>query len=338
MTRKGTIGIDIGGTKTLFALFDEKFNVVEEIKVKTQVERGEKAFTDRLTENVETLVEKARKKGITLLGVGVGCAGFVDREKGSLKVSPNIPFLKGYPFRTKISKLTGANVYLANDVQAGLWGEHQLGAAKGRNHVIGIFLGTGIGGAIIIDGRLYLGATGIAGDIGNYLMHPVGAGTGSDREGVLDDIASRTAIAGEAATLAAKQWAPHLLKDAGTDVAKIRSGDLASAIEKGDDRIEELVKSRARLVGIALSNMVDFLNPEMVVLGGGLVEAMPALILKEVRAGIEGSATAEAREGLEVVTAKLKGHAVTAGAAKFALDLFVSSQTDLQPAGSAPRG
>jgi len=325
MAKKGIIGIDIGGSKTLFALFDDKFEVVEEIKVKTQPEKGEKAFTDRLTENVNTLLDKAKRKDLALVGVGVGCAGLVDPAKGTMKFSPNIPFLKGYPFATRLSKLTGANVAVANDVQAGLWGEFRLGAAQGRKHVIGIFIGTGIGGALIVDGQLYLGTGGLAGNIGNYLMHPVGGGTGSEREGILDDIASRTAIAGAAATLAYKQWAPALFKDVGADVARIKSGNIAAAIEKGDKKIEELVKSRARIVGIALSNMVDFLNPDMVVLGGGLVEAMPALILKEVRAGIDENATPEARDALEVVVAKLKGHAVTTGAAKLAFDTFLSS-------------
>jgi glucokinase len=133
-------------------------------------------------------------------------------------------------------------------------------------------------------------------------------------------------MAGEAARLASKQWAPHLLKTVGTDISNIRSGQLADAIENGDKSIEDLVRGRARMVGIALSNMVDFINPEIVLLGGGLVEAMPDLIRKEVKTGIEEHATPEALDGLQVVVAKLKGHAVTTGAAKLALDVFGSNQ------------
>ncbi len=331
MPKRGTIGIDIGGTKMLFALFDEKFAVIDEIKLKTQPDKGEKLFTQSLNESIEALMKLARKKELVLVGVGVGCAGAVDPDKGTMRGSLNIPFLKGYPFRTKLTKMTGANVYISNDVQAGLYGEHQLGAAVGTKHVIGVFLGTGIGGALILDGKLHLGAKGRAGDIGHYMVNPMGALAGSDRHSVLDDVASRTAIAGEAATLAAKQWAPHLLKAAGTDVKEIKSGDLAAAIESGDKSIEELVRSRARIVGIALSNMVDFLNPEMVVLGGGLVEAMPTIIRQEVEKGIEDHTTDEVREGLKVVVAKLKGHAVTTGAAKLALDTFMSSQRGPEP-------
>src|SRR5205814_1713198 len=124
----------------------------------------------------------------------------------------------------------------------------------------------------------HLGANGHAGDIGHYLIQPWGSAAGSDRIGILDDVASRVAIAGDAAAIAAKHSAPHLLKEAGTDVADIKSSELAEAVEKGDKAIENLVRSRAKIVGIVLSNLVDFINPDTVVLGGGLVDAMPELI------------------------------------------------------------
>jgi glucokinase len=264
--------------------------------------------------------------------VGVGCAGHVDFEKGALTDSPNIPFLPGYPLRAKIAKLTGTSVHILNDCHAGLYGEHQLGAAAGLKQVIGIFMGTGLGGALIVEGNLFTGASGYAGDIGHYLLSPVGPLGGSDRDGTLDELASRSAIAGEAATLAAKQWAPHLAEKAGTDVTNICSSDLAESIEQGDKRVEELVRSRAKIVGIALSNLVDFLNPEMIVLGGGMVEAMGGIIKREVEEGIRAHITEAASKALKVATAKLKHLAVAAGAAKMALDVYLASSNRPLPA------
>jgi glucokinase len=140
-------------------------------------------------------------------------------------------------------------VRLSNDVHnAALYGEHKLGAAVGCKHLVGIFLGTGIGGAIIIDGKLYLGATGHAGNIGHYLLQPLGPLAGSDRGGQLDTIASRAAIAGEAAALATKRKAPHLLDSVGTDVKKITSTALADAIEQGDADSRQPLASSARAV------------------------------------------------------------------------------------------
>jgi hypothetical protein len=120
--------------------------------------------------------------------------------------------------------------------------------------------------------------------------------------------------------LAAKNWAPHLLKSAGTDVAKIRSSAFADAIRAGDKTIEELVRSRVRIVGIVLSNIVDFLSPQMIVLGGGLTDAMPKIVSERVTAGIRAHGSPAASGNLKVVTARHRSHAVTIGAAKFALD------------------
>lgn len=322
MATRGSIGIDIGGTKSLFALFDEKFNLVMEVKETTHPEKGGgRSFRKMAKGAVAKLLKEAKKRGIKVACLGVGCAGSIDSDKAAVRRSPNAAFLKDLSFRTFFKPiLEKAEVHALNDVQAGLYGESQLGAAQGRKNVLCIFIGTGIGGAVMFDGRLYQGATGAAGDIGNYLLHPIGSLSGSARQGVLDDVASRTAIAGDAAALAVKRWAPELKKLVGTDVLEIKSGDLAAAISKGDKSIEDLVRSRARVIGIVLSNLVDFLNPDMVVLGGGLVDAMPKIFRNEVMKGIKAHTTKEALRGLEVVATKLAGHAVTVGAAKFAWD------------------
>jgi glucokinase len=319
MVKLASIGVDIGGTKTLFGLFDPDFKLVDEIKVKTGDIHSAKEFKEILSSSLTDLSKKAAKPGLTLGAVGIGCAALLG-DDGSVKSAANIPFLEGFALRSVVAKITSLNVAVLNDANAALYGEHQLGAAVGRRHILGIFIGTGVGGALIIDGKLYLGASGIAGDIGHYLLQPFGPLSGSDRHGVLDDVASRPAIAGEAAALALKHAAPQLEKIAGTDVSKMRSGVLAEAIAKGDKEIESLVRSRSQMLGIVLSNMVDFLNPEMVVLGGGFTDAMPELVREEVEAGIRAHSTKEAAHGLKVVAAALKSHAATTGAAKFALD------------------
>ena len=319
---RATLGIDIGGTKSLYALFDERFEIVAQEKLRTHPDKGGvKAFTRGMRGAVEALLKAARKEGLRVRAVGVGCAGDIDMREGVVRSAPNLAFLKDYPFRARLEKLTGAKVFVGNDVQAGLYGEFRLGAARKARHVIGIFLGTGVGGALIIDGRIHRGATGLAGDIGNYVLH-ASAPTEDSRREVLDMVASRPAIAGGAAALASKRWAPHLREVAGTDVTDIRSNDLAESIRRGDKAVEKLVRSRIAVVGAAISNFVDFINPDMVVLGGGMVEAMPALVRREVRKAIEGHATPKAAKAARVVVARLHDHAVTAGAAKLALDML----------------
>jgi glucokinase len=320
---RGYLGIDIGGTKSLYALFDESFEVLAEKKLRTHPDKGgAAAFSRALAGAIKSMQSQARRHKLEIKRVGVGCAGDIDLKRGVVRASPNLAFLDGYPLRERLEKLTGARVFVGHDVQAGLYGEFRLGAARKARHVIGVWLGTGVGGAVIIGRRLHLGATGHAGDIGNYLLHAVDVSHESPRKEVLDHVASRTAIAGVAATLAAKHRAPQLRKGAGTDVTDIKAGDLADAIKRGDKAVERLVRSRAGVVGAALSNLVDFLNPDLIVLGGGLVEAMPAIMRREVSKAIASHASPKAAKAVKVVVSRLGNHAGTLGAARLAVDMF----------------
>jgi len=335
-----TIGIDIGGTKSLYALFDDRFEVLADEKFRTHQPRASAAAFERCHDKaMRRLLREAAKRKLEVRAVGVAFAGLVDMADGTVRKAPNLEFLEGFPFQERVAKATGARVFVCNDVQAALYGEVSLGAAKGGRHVLGIWLGTGIGGALVIDGRMHLGASGIAGDIGNYLLQPVDAATDAPRKEILDNVASRTAVAGAAAALAAKRWAKNLRRIAGTDVRDITSGSLAKAVKQGDKAVEKLVRSRAALVGTVLSNFVDFINPDTIVLGGGLTSAMPKLIRREVEKAIEAHATPRAAKAVRVVTAKLQDHSGTAGAARLALDMYSGAPPiDLEASTAPSRG
>lgn len=321
--KRAYIGIDIGGTKSLYALLDERFEVLAEKKFRTHPERGGvDAFTAALGKAVKSLLGEARRLGREVRCVGVGCAGDIDLASGTIRHSPNLAILDGYPLHDKLERLTGTKVFVGHDVQAGLYGEFKRGAAKGARHAIGVWIGTGVGGALIIDRKLHLGASGVAGDIGNYVLHAVDVSPESKGKEVLDSVASRTAIAADAAALAAKHNAPALHKAGGTDVREIKASVLADAIRKGDKAVEKLVRSRVAVVGAALSNMVDFLNPDTIVLGGGLVEAMPRLVKGEVRKALDAHTSKKAGRAVKVVVARGGDHAGTIGAACLAVDMF----------------
>ena len=321
--KRAYIGIDIGGTKSLYALFDANFDVLAEEKLKTHPAKGGvRAFTKAMQRAVGALVREAKRRKLDVRYVGVGCAGDIDLKHGVIRHSPNLAILDGYPLHDKLEQASGAKVFVGHDVQAALYGEFRKGVAKKATHVIGCWIGTGVGGALIIDRKLHLGANGMAGDIGNYILHAVDVSQELPRKEVLDSVASRTAIAGDAAALAAKHNAPALEKLAGTDVSDIKAGVLAEAIRKGDKAVEKLVRSRASVIGTALSNFVDFINPDMVVLGGGLVEAMPQLMKREIKRAIEAHTARKSVRAVQVVTAKLDGHAGTIGAACLAVDMY----------------
>jgi len=325
MSKPVALGIDIGGTKTLCVLIDRRHRVLETVKFKT-VEDGLAPFRKHLLASVRALKRKARDRRMKLVATGVGCAGTVDRQQGNIKVSPNLLWLEGFQIGKMLKRELGTEVFLDNDVKCGIAAEWKLGAATGCSNVLGVFFGTGIGGAAVVNGKVYRGACGMGGQVGGILAQPVGGPEAAQSHGILDRIASKAAIASEALVMAIKDWAPHLHREVDTDLTKVTWGALRRAIKRGDNRIDEMLRARLRVVGIALSSIVNFLNPEMVVLGGGLAHEMPRLLQREVEDGMRDYLAPEVSEVLKVRIAKLRTDAVALGAANEALEQWLERQ------------
>ena len=167
-------------------LTDSRCRILDEIKFKTAPHEGRRQFTQNLVEAVTALQKNARKKKLLLKGVGVGFAGLVDSEKIRIKTSPNLLCLENYPIGKYLGRALRAKVRIGNDVQLGIYAEHQLGVAMGCSHVLGAFFGTGVGGAAIIHNKLYTGASGFGGQIGSLLAQPVGGPQAALSHGILD--------------------------------------------------------------------------------------------------------------------------------------------------------
>lgn len=324
MKKPAAVGIDVGGTKTLCVLVDKRFQLLEEIKFKTAPEEGEHRFTRRLKDSVGALVNSAKAKGLEVVAVGVGSAGVVDEKEIRINTSPNLLMLENYAIGKHLSKVVKATMTIGNDVQTGIHGEHVLGAAKGCSNVMGVFFGTGVGGAAIINGKLFTGASGFGGQVGGLVAQPVGGPEAALSHGIVDRIASKSAIASEALVMAIKNWAPYLHSEVGTDLTKVTWGILERAIKHGDRRIEEMLRARMRVVGIALANVINFVNPEMLVLGGGLMDQMAELVIEEIEKGLRQYLIPEVSKAVRVKRAKLGGHAVAIGAAHLALTKALS--------------
>jgi glucokinase len=326
--KKYILGIDLGGTKILIGLFDKKFNLKKTVKLEMDGNRGERFFFNELIDGIEEVLEETGSDLNDLLTIGVGCPGIIDIYKGIVKVSSNVSFFKNYPLAEKLkSKLKlKVPVFIENDANAGLFGEQQFGAARGYREVAGVFLGTGIGGALIINGHLYRGASGGAGEIGQtFLSLPSFSDFETSRQKV-GALVGRNAIASEAGFLLLRQKCPHLLEEIGYNVKKIRSGALSRAIKAGDTALEELVRSRSRWLGVALANVVNILNPELILLGGGMMEAMGKIILPEVRRAMEAYAIKPLVKAVKIVPSKLKDYAVILGIAKMAHEVVKAAQ------------
>jgi glucokinase len=314
------IGFDLGGTKMVAAVVDKHFNIIATRRKKTKDGKSGSPSVSRVIETIEEALEAAHIKRNQLGAIGVGCPGVLDLDDGIVLQAPNIRW-RNVPLRKHLEKAFGCPAIIANDVDAGTFGEYRFGAARGARCVLGVFPGTGIGGACIFEGKLIRGRINSCMEIGHIHMQPKGRLCGCGRRGCLETVASRLAISAEAAEAAYRGQAPHLMEAAGTDLGSIRSGALASAIELGDAAIEAIVRHAAKDLGIAVASVVNLLAPDMVVLGGGLMEAMPSLYLQEVRAAIKRQAMKPFTKFLKVVPAKLGDDAGVLGAAALAAEL-----------------
>ena len=320
MKKTAVLGVDIGGTKTLCLLTDRDAKILHELKFKSAPQKGCKEFQKNLLGAAKSLRDSAAQSGYAVAAIGIGCAGSLDQKSGVIKTSPNLVCLEGFPIRKFLTENLKIPVTIGNDVQCGIRAEHKLGAAKGCENVLGVFFGTGVGGAAIINGELYLGASGFGGQVGSILAQPVGGREAALSHGIIDRIASKSAIATEALVMATKEWAPNLHKKVKSDLDKVTWGAIRKAIAKGDDKLEEMLGARMKVVGIALSSVVNFMNPDMLVLGGGLMEEMPKLVQKSVEEGLREYLIPEVAKDLKVERGKLGGSAVALGGAWEALE------------------
>lgn len=299
----------------LAGLLDRNFKVLASEKAKIQVQQGEKHFFEVLTETLKNILKESKIESKELLGIGMGCPGIIDTERGVVLSSANIPFLEDYPLSKKIRKIFKVPVAIGNDVNVGLLGEQRHGAAKGYRHVVGIFLGTGVGGGLILNGEIYCGATGGAGEIGHLRFETEGNLCGCGQRGCLETFVGRMGMASEANILAARGQAPQLFAMTEGDITKIKSGALARAIKAGDKSLRKVLENRSECLGKAMANLVNLLNPEIFVLGGGIMEALGNIILPVAEAEMKRYAMKDLIREVKVVPAKLGDFAIVKGAA-----------------------
>lgn len=310
------IGFDLGGTKMFCAIFDGAMRMRASRRLSTDAEEGETGL-QQITAMIRALVREMNLGRRDLGGIGIGTPGPLDLELGVLLFAPNLGW-RNVPLRRSLQAAFGCPVVVANDVDAGTYGEYVAGAARRARTVLGIFPGTGIGGACVYEGRLLRGRRHSCMEIGHMKLLPRGPLCGCGRRGCLEAWASRLAIAAAAAAAVFRGEAPALRKLAGTDIAKIRSRALAESIRRGDATIERIVRRAARHIGLATANAIHLLAPDVVVLGGGLVEAMPKLFVEEVREIAEQEVMDAFRGTFRVVAGRLGDRATVLGAAALA--------------------
>lgn len=317
--KKVWVGFDLGGTKMMATVYDAGFKALASAKAKTPVNEGPKAVLARIRETIADALKEAQRSPRDLAGIGVGCPGVLDLDQGVILEAPNLGW-KRVPLRALLTGWFRCRVTLANDVDAGTYGEYRFGAGKGARTLVGVFPGTGIGGGCVYAGQLLRGKTGSAMEIGHVPIRENGRLCGCGRRGCLEAQAGRLAISAEVAQASFRGEAPYVAANAGADLKKLKSGLLAKAVKAGDAAVERIIRDAMRLMGRAIGGVVNLLAPDVVVLGGGLVEALPRLALEEVRLGLKETAMASFVGQVKVVEAELGDDATTLGAAALAAD------------------
>ena len=317
MSDKGgaVVGFDLGGTKMMAGLVDRKFKVIARDRKRTRGKNGDDDTFGRMVELIKSLLKDNDKTPDDIGGIGIGSPGPLNPETGVIGNTPNLGW-NNFPLRKKMEKALGVPVALGNDVDMGTYGEYHFGAARDGRNVLGVFPGTGIGGGLVLNGKVHMGASGAAAEVGHVVLDPNGPRCGCGSRGCLEAYASRWAIASRAAVAAMRGDAPALAADVGTNPADIRSKALARSIEAGDAAVEEIVRDAARKIGLVIGGLVNVVSPDTVVLGGGLVEAMPKLFVSEAEQMVQQTALPEIAAAVRIVPAELGDDAVMMGAAR----------------------
>ena len=320
------VGFDLGGTKMMAVVFNDKLEVLGKKRRKTRDKEKDGVQPERLTETIRMALEDAKVDASAVQGIGAGCPGPLDLKKGVILEAPNLGW-KNVPLQDYLSKEFNCPAEICNDVDAGVYGEYMAGAGRGARCVLGVFPGTGVGGGMVYEGKIFRGRKSSCMEIGFLQMATEGPTAGVGPVGTLEALASRLAIAAEAAKAVYRGKAPHLAQIAGTDLANIKSGALAKSIEAGDTVIEDIVRRAAEQIGRAIGSLVNVLGPDIVVIGGGLAEAMPKLYLQEAQNGAKRNVIPSLKDSFTIRIAELGDYSTSIGAAALVRDQKVSKDT-----------
>lgn len=311
------VGVDLGGTNIVVgAMSDDGSRQFGMHSEPTRSDEGADRVIERMAEMVETTIRTAmRETGASrgaFKGVGIGAPGPLDREKGIVKVAPNLKW-HDVPLRDRMSELTGLPAAIDNDANCATYGEWWIGAARGGKNVVGITIGTGIGGGLILDGMLYHGSSDMAGELGHITIDQNGRRCGCGNYGCLEAYASGPAIADRAREAIDGDSVSILGELVHGDLSRITAQTVYDAAARGDDIARDVVRDTARFLGMGIANLLNIFNPDVVVIAGGVTQAGDALFVP-LRDEVRRRAFRPAVEACRIVPGELPGNAGVVGA------------------------
>ena len=269
-----SIGVDLGGTNLRIAAISTDGQLLEKITLGVKVALGRDYVIGEMCDAIQRLTEQYRASG-KFVGAGIGVPGIIDMETGMMRKSANLPGWSDYPVRDEIERRLGARVFLDNDAKVAALGEQWLGAGRGAANMAMITLGTGIGGAIVLNGKIFYGMNGMAGEFGHVTIEPDGVPCGCGNHGCAERYASATAVVRMGREAIATGNAPGLAKAANSD-PEFSALSVYNLAIQGDPDAQRIFHRFGQVLGNLLAGLINVLNLDMFVIGGGVVSAWDA--------------------------------------------------------------
>lgn len=318
------VGVDLGGTKLEVGRVDANGTIVDSIRMATKVEEGPAVIIRDIAKAVDVLVRRAGRPPI---GIGVGMAGQIDRQTGTVHFAPNLDWHE-VPLRSDLEHLLGMNAVVINDVRAIMWGEWHHGAGRGYDDIVCLFVGTGIGGGVVSGGRVMEGCSNSAGELGHITVDLNGPPCTCGNSGCFEALAGGWAIARRARQIISRDpvAGQMLLDAAGGLLEEVTARTVAVSAYRGDRTALSILDDVGRALIAGCISLVNAFNPCRLILGGGVIYGMPELI-DRVRHGVRQCALAAANRSLEIVPGELGSAAGIVGSASLALQTFRSQDT-----------
>jgi glucokinase len=310
------IGFDLGGTKMHAAVVDAEGHILHAERQKTLADDGAAAVIDRIIGVCVRLQQELGTRAGQLRALCIGVPGGVDDARGIVDKAPNLGW-EGVALAEPLERALGLRVFLDNDVRVATRGEHAYGVGRSARTLVGIFVGTGIGGGVIVEGHIHHGGRGVAGELGHMTLEPHGPRCGCGKRGCVEALASRTAMERQVRRLVDKGWdsrVPKLMKKEGRGV--LTSGVIEKALALDDEVMQKVIKDAQYYLGLLAGNVGNLLDPEVIVIGGGVAERLGETFVAPIRAhAYKHLLVQRDRERVRIVATELKELAAPLGAA-----------------------
>lgn len=311
------VGVDLGGTKILAGVFSPQLKLLQTAKVTTKSGRGFDSVVDRIARCVRDAVDEADLSLKQVRSLGIGAPGSIDPENGEVIFAPNLQW-QDAPLKKALEKALDVPVFVGNDCQVCALGVYEVELKGKPGSMAGIFLGTGIGGGLILAGKPWDGVNHTAGEIGHMVLQVGGPKCSCGNQGCFEALASRTAIFRQIQAAVKDGQKTALIDIVGPDLSEMKSGDLRKALRKGDRLVERVIEEAAEYTGVAVANLINLLNPEVVVLGGGVIDALADEMMAIIVETAKDYAMTGSARGVEIVASRLGDDAGITGAAVLA--------------------